>query len=115
MTSSLREALRERNNLTLKQEPAPDQKAVHDSTFDFEKEPEKFNGLIHDALKEIQNDIDLQFLINDSMTEFKGIHQEMMEQQARIAPAEQQRKYEQALLQRTDGLKIQKPHRGWSR
>ena len=115
VTTSLREVLRERDSLTLNPKPERDQKAVHGSTFDFEKEPEKLNELVHDALKEIQNDIDLQSLINDSVAEFKGIHQEMVEQQARIALVEQQRKNEQALRQRADGLKTQKPDRGWSR
>ena len=115
VTSSLREAIFERDKQTENLAQQPEQEAVHDRTFDFEKEPEKLNELVHDALKEIQNDIDLQSLINDSVAEFKGIHQEMVEQQARIALAEQQRKNEQALRQRVDGLKTQKPDRGWSR
>lgn len=115
VTTSLQEAIFERDKQTENLAQQPEQEAVHGRTFDFEKEPEKLNELVHDALKEIQNDIDLQSLINDSVAEFKGIHQEMVEQQARIALAEQQRKNEQALRQRADGLKTQKPDRGWSR
>ncbi len=109
VTTSLREALAERDSLTPKQE-----EEVHSGrTFDFEKEPEKLNELVSDALKDIQDDIDLQSLVNDAMAEFQGIHQEMERQKERNALAEKQRQQEKE-RQRIAEQKRQKPDKGWS-
>jgi len=109
VTTSLREALSERDTLTPKQEQKsePEQDAVSGRVFDFEKEPEKLNELVSDAMKDIQEEIDLQSLVNDAMAEFQGIHQEMERQKERNALAEKQR-------QRIAEHKQQKPDKGWS-
>ncbi|EMG5775144.1 mobilization protein MobA [Yersinia enterocolitica] len=115
VTTSLREALSERDNLTPKQEQKtePEQDANSGRVFDFEKEPEKLTELVSDTLSEIQGEIDLQALINDSMAEFQGIHQEMVRQQERAALAEKQRQQEKE-RQRIAEQKQQKPDKGWS-
>ena len=115
MTTSLREALSERDNLTPKQssKPEPEQKAHSGRTFDFEKEPEVLNELVSDALKDIQDEIDLQSLVNDAMAEFQGIHQEMERQRERERLAEKQRQQEKE-RQRLAEQKRQKPDKGWS-
>ncbi|HGH5363929.1 TPA: mobilization protein MobA [Yersinia enterocolitica] len=107
--TSLREALSERDNLTPKpeQKSEPEQDAVSGRVFDFEKEPDKLNELVSDAMKEIQEEIDLQSLVNEAMAEFKGIHQEMERQKERERLAEKQR-------QRIAEQKQQKPDKGWS-
>ncbi|MDE9590003.1 relaxation protein, partial [Xenorhabdus bovienii] len=89
------------------------QEASQGRTFDFEKEPENLNELVSDAMKDIQADIDLQSLINDSMAEFQGIHQEMVRQQERVALAEKQCQQEKE-RQRLAEQKRQKPDKGWS-
>ena len=58
------------------QKSDPEQDAVSGRVFDFEKEPEKLNALVSDAMKDIQEEIDLQSLVNDAMAEFQEIHQE---------------------------------------
>ncbi|MEY0936730.1 relaxation protein, partial [Providencia rettgeri] len=82
-------------------------------TFDFEKEPEKLTPLVNDALSEIQDEIDLQSLINESMAEFQNIHQELVKQQEREYWAEKQRQQEKE-RQRLAEQKRQKPDKGWS-
>ncbi|MDE1488511.1 MobA/MobL family protein [Xenorhabdus bovienii] len=113
VTTSLREALAERNNLTETPARQTAQDDAQGSTFDFEKAPEKLTELVSDALSEIQEDIDLQSLINDSMAEFQGIHQEMVRQQERERLAEKQRQQEKE-RQRLAEQKRQKPDKGWS-
>ncbi|MQS88169.1 relaxation protein, partial [Escherichia coli] len=73
VTTTLREALSERDNLTLKHEQTsePQLKATSDKAFDFEKESDKLNALVSDAMKDIQEEIDLQTLVNDAMAEFQ--------------------------------------------
>ncbi len=66
----------------------PEQDAVSGRVFDFEKEPEKLNALVSDAMKDIQEEIDLQSLVNDAMAEFQEIHQEMERQKERARLAE---------------------------
>jgi len=115
VTTTLREALSERDNLTPKHEQTsePQSEATSGRTFDFEKESEKLTPLINDALSEIQDEIDLQSLINDSMAEFQNIHQELVRQQERERLAEklhQQEKERQRLAEQ----KRQKPDKGWS-
>ena len=109
VTTSLREALAERDSLTPKQEQKsePEQEAHSGRTFDFEKEPDKLNTLVSDAMKDIQEEIDLQSLVNDAMAEFQGIHQEMERQKER---ERQQEKERQRLAEHTQ----QKPDKGWS-
>ncbi len=109
VTTSLREALAERDSLTPKQEqkPEPEQEAHSGRTFDFEKEPDKLNALVSDAMKDIQEEIDLQSLVNDAMAEFQGIHQEMERQRERERLAEKQQ-------QRLAEQKRQKPDKSWS-
>ena len=99
VTTSLREALIERDTLTPKQAQQP--------------EPDKLNELVSDAMKDIQEEIDLQSLVNDAMAEFQGIHQEMVRQQERTALAEKQRQQEKE-RQRIAEQKQQKPDKGWS-
>lgn len=109
VTTSLREAISERDNLTIKQEqkPEPAQEDTSGRVFDFEKEPEKLNALVSDALKDVQDEIDLQSLVNETMAEFQGIHQEM----ERLAEKQrQQEKEQQRLAEQTR----QKPDKGWS-
>jgi len=115
VTTSLREALSERDTLTPKQaqQPEPEQDAVSGRVFDFEKEPDKLNELVSDAMKDIQEEIDLQSLVNDAMAEFQGIHQEMVRQQERAVLAEKQRQQEKE-RQRITEQKQQKPDKGWS-
>lgn len=115
VTTTLREVLSERDNLTPKHEQTsePQSEATSGRTFDFEKAPEKLTPLVNDALSEIQDEIDLQSLINDSMAEFQGIHQEMVKQQEREYWAEQQRQQEKE-RQRLAEQKRQKPDKGWS-
>ena len=114
VTTSLREALSERDNLTPKQasKPEPEQEAHSGRTFDFGKEPEALNALVSDALKDIQDEIDLQSLVNDAMAEFQGLHQEMERQKERDHWAEQHRQQEKE-RQRVAGQKRQKPDDGW--
>ena len=58
-------------------------------------------------MKDIQEEIDLQSLVNDAMAEFQGIHQEM----ERLAEKQrQQEKEQQRLAEQTR----QKPDKGWS-
>ena len=111
----MREALSERDTLTPKQaqQPEPEQDAVSGRVFDFEKEPEELNELVIDAMKDIQEEIDLQSLVNDAMAEFQGIHQEMERQKERNALAEKQRQQEKE-RQRIAEQKRQKPDKGWS-
>jgi len=113
VTSSLREAPAERDNITETPKQDVMQNEAQGRMFDFEKEPEKLTPLVNDALSEIQNEIDLQLLINDSMAEFQGIHQEMVRQQEREHWAEQQRQQEKK-RQRLAEQKRQKPDKGWS-
>jgi len=115
VTTSLREALIERDNLTPKQEQKsePEQDAVSGRVFDFEKEQEKLNELVSDAMKDIQEEIDLQSLVNDAVAEFQGIHQEMERQKERNTFAEKQRQQEKE-RQRIAEQKQQKPDKGWS-
>lgn len=115
VTTTLREAFSERDNLTPKHEQTsePQSKATLGRTFDFEKESEKLAPLVSDALSEIQDEIDLQSLVNDSMAEFQGIHQDMVKQQEREYWAEQQRQQEKERQQLAE-QKRQKPDKGWS-
>lgn len=64
------------------------------------------NALVSDAMKDIQEEIDLQTLVNDAMAEFQGIHQDMVK-------AEQQRQQEKE-RQRLAEQKRQKSDKGWS-
>lgn len=91
----------------------PEPEAAAGIPLDFEKEPEKLNDLVSDALKDIQDEIDLQSLVNDAMAEFQGIHQEMERQRERDYWAEQQRQQEKD-RQRLAEQKRQKPGKGWS-
>lgn len=115
VTTSLREALAERDSLTPKQEPKsePEPEAHSGRTFDFEKEPDRLNALVSDAMKDIQDEIDLQSLVNDAMAEFQGIHQEMERQRERERLAEKQRQQEKE-QQRLAEQTRQKPDKGWS-
>lgn len=115
VTTSLREALAERDSLTLKQEQKsePEQEAHSGRTFDFEKEPDKLNALVSDAMKDIQEEIDLQSLVNDAMAEFQGIHHEMERQKERERLAEKQRQQEKERQRFTEQTR-QKPDKGWS-
>lgn len=113
VTMSLREALAERDNVTETPERHTTQDDTQGRIFDFEKEPEKLTSMVTDALSEIQDDIDLQSLINNSMAEFQGIHQDMVNQQERERLAEQQRQQVKE-RQRLAEQKRQKPDKGWS-
>lgn len=113
VTTSLREALAERDNVTETPKCEVMQNATQGRTFDFEKESDKLNALVSDALSEIQDEIDLQSLINDSMAEFQNIHQELVKQQEREYWAEQQRQQEKE-RQRLAEQKRQKSDKGWS-
>jgi len=114
---ALRDALAERESLTARQEPKsePEPEASSGRTFDFEKEPEPENlsDLVSEAMKDIQDDIDLQSLVNDAMAEFQGLHQEMERQREREYWAEQRRQQEKE-RQRAAEQKRQKPDDGWS-
>lgn len=114
VTTSLREALSEQDNLRPKpeQKSEPEQDAVSGRVFDFEKEPEKLSELVSDAMKDMQEEIDFQSLVNDAMAEFQGIHQEMERQKERNALAEKQRQQEKE-RQRIAEQKRQKPDKGW--
>jgi hypothetical protein len=71
VTTSLREAIHERDDASVK--PAqPEPEVAAGITFDFEKEPDKLNALVSDAMKDVQEEIDLQSLVNDAMAEFQG-------------------------------------------
>jgi len=109
VTTSLWEAISERDNLT----PKHEQEACSGITFEFEKEPETLTALVSDAMKDIQEEIDLQSLVNDAMAEFQGIHQDMVRQQERAALAEKQRQQEKE-RQRLTEQKRQRPGKGWS-
>ncbi|KJF75943.1 hypothetical protein UA45_21120, partial [Morganella morganii] len=87
----------------------------------------KLHALVDDALKDIQKEIDLQALIDDSVAEFQAIHQEMLRQQARDRERIQAKTRTQRIEQhpkdprlRHDGSNTstpepeQKPDRGWS-
>jgi len=113
VTTSLREALAERDKATETPERNVTPNEALGSNIDVEKEPEKLTSVVSDALSEIQEDIDLQSLINDSMAEFQGIHQEIVRQQARERLAEQQRQQEKERQILTE-QKRQKPDNGWS-
>jgi len=117
LTSSLREALAERDSLTARQAPESESEPEASSgrTYDFEKEPEpeKLSDLLSDALKDIQDDIDLQSLVDDAMAEFQGLHQEMERQKEQDYWAEQHRQQEKE-RQRVAEQKRQKPDDGWS-
>ena len=115
VTTSLREALSERDTLTLKQElkSEPEQESHSGRTFDFEKEPDKLNALVSDAMKDVQEEIDLQSLVNDAMAEFQGIHQEMERQRERERLAEKQRQQEKERQRLAEQIR-QKPDKGWS-
>ncbi|HAT1583545.1 TPA: MobA/MobL family protein [Raoultella ornithinolytica] len=105
VTSTLREVLTERDNLAPERKPEPVQDSEH--------EPEKLNALVSDAMKEIQEEIDFQSLIKDSMAEFKGIHQEMQCQQERLR-AEQQKMQEQERQRTLRQQNEKKCGQGWS-
>jgi len=107
VATSLRETLAERDNVTETPKWDVTQDDAQGRTFDFD------NALVNDALSETQDEIDLQSLINDSMAEFQGIHQEMVKQQEREYLAEQQRQQEKE-QQRLAELKRQTPDKGWS-
>lgn len=113
VTTTLREALAERDNVTETPKCEVMQNATQGRTFDFEKESDKLNALVSDAMKDIQEEIDLQSLVNDAMAEFQGIHQEMVKQQEREYWAEQRRQQEKE-RQRLAEQKRQKPDKGWS-
>lgn len=113
VTTTLREALAERDSVTETPKCEVMQNATQGRTFDFEKESDKLNALVSDAMKDIQEEIDLQSLVNDAMAEFQGIHQEMVKQQEREYWAEQRRQQEKE-RQRLAELKRQKPDDGWS-
>jgi hypothetical protein len=84
VTTSLREAI---TSGMMRPKPAqqPEPEVASGITFDFEKEPDKLNALVSDAMKDVQEEIDLQSLVNDAMAEFQGIHQEMERQRARTS------------------------------
>lgn len=113
MTTSLREALAERDSGTETPKRDVIQNETQGRTFDFDNAPEKLTPLVNDALSEIQDEIDLQSLINDSMAEFQGIHQDMVKQQEQEYWAEQQRQQEKE-RQRLAEQKRQKPDKEWS-
>jgi len=113
VTTSLREALSERDNFTETPERHVTQDDAQGRSFDIEKAPEKLTALVSNALSEIQDEIDLQSLINDSMTEFQNIHQELVRQQERERLAEKQHQQEKE-RQRLAEQKQQKPDKGWS-
>lgn len=113
VTTSLREALSERDNLTPKQSSKPEQEAHLGRTFDSEKSPEALNALVSDAMKDIQDEIDLQSLVDNAMTEFQQIYQEMERQRECERLAEKQRQQEKE-RQRLAEQKRQKPDKGWS-
>jgi len=117
LTTSLREALTERDSLIVRQEPKsePEPEVSSGRTFDFEKEPEpeKLNDLVSEAMKDIQEDIDLQSLVNDAMAEFQGLHQEMERQREQDFWAEKKRQQEKE-RQHLAEQKRQKPDKGWS-
>lgn len=113
VTTTLREALAERDSGTETPKCEVMQNATQGRTFDFEKESDKLNALVSDAMKDIQEEIDLQSLVNDAMAEFQGIHQDMVKQQEREYWAEQQRQQEKE-RQRLAEQKRQKPDKGWS-
>ncbi|EMG5775153.1 MobA/MobL family protein [Yersinia enterocolitica] len=113
VTTSLREALAERDSGTETPKRDVTQDEAQGRTFDFEKESDKLNALVSDAMKDMQEEIDLQSLVNDAMAEFQGIHQDMVKQQEREYWAEQQRQQEKE-RQRLAEQKRQKPDKGWS-
>ncbi|MEX9942796.1 MobA/MobL family protein, partial [Providencia rettgeri] len=113
VTTTLREALAERDSVTETPKCEVMQNATQGRTFDFEKESDKLNALVSDAMKDIQEEIDLQSLVNDAMAEFQGIHQDMVKQQELEYWAEQQRQQEKE-RQRLAEQKRQKPDKGWS-
>ncbi|HEI8904583.1 TPA: MobA/MobL family protein [Proteus mirabilis] len=113
VTTTLREALAERDNVTETPKCEVMQNATQGRTFDFEKESDKLNALFSDAMKDIQEEIDLQSLVNDAMAEFQGIHQDMVKQQEREYWAEQRRQQEKE-RQRLAEQKRQKLDDGWS-
>lgn len=113
VTTSLRKALAERENVTEAPERGVTQNEAQGRTFDFDNAPEKLTRLVNDVLSEIQEDIDLQSLINDSMAEFQNIHQELVRQQERERLAEKQRQQEKE-WQRLAEQKRQTPDKGWS-
>ncbi|MCH6379485.1 relaxation protein, partial [Escherichia coli] len=75
--------------------------------------PDKLNALVSDAMKDIQEEIDLQSLVNDAMAEFQGIHQEMERQRERERLAEKQRQQEKERQRLAEQIR-QKPDKGWS-
>lgn len=115
VTTSLREALSERDSLTAKPERRPEleQEAASGRTFSFGNDSEKLNALVSDAMKDIQDEIDLQSLVNNAMAEFQGIHQEMERQKEREQLAEKPRQQEKKRQQLAE-QKRQKPDKGWS-
>lgn len=129
VTTSLREALAERDARSHIPPFSPGPDSSPGRTFDIEKEPEKLAALVDDAMKDIQKEIDLQTLIDDSVAEFQDIHQEMLHQQARDrervqaqvkarARLTEQQKKDPRLRQDDRNTPTpepeQKPDRGWS-
>ena len=113
VTTSLREAIHERDDASVKPAQQPEPEVAAGITFDFEKEPDKLNALVSDAMKDIQEEIDLQSLVNDAMAEFQGIHQEMERQRERERLAEKQRQQEKERQRLAEQIR-QKPDKGWS-
>jgi hypothetical protein len=114
VTTSLREVLLERDIQAEKHAHPPEQEPLQGRAYPVESETLNIDKAVNDALKEIQEEIDIQSLVNDAMPEFQGIHQEMVEQQARMASDEQQRKDEKARQPRADEKTKKKNNQGWS-
>lgn len=78
VTTSLREAIAERDLRTEPMAKLSESGNYPDRPGD--AEPDKMASLVSDTLNDIQQDLDLQSLINDSVAEFQNIHQEMEKQ-----------------------------------
>nr|WP_244986489.1 MobA/MobL family protein [Rosenbergiella epipactidis] len=102
VTSSLHSVLRERDEAqrtspVVEREQRQSGKANQD----------EINKLVNTAMGDIQQDIDLQSLIDSSMAEFAGIHQQQLKQQEQLKQAKLQKQREVERQKQAEKLKQQ--------
>ncbi len=89
MTSSLHSVLRERDEAQ-RTSPAVEREQRQPG----KTHQDEINQLVSAAMSDIQQDIDLQSLIDSSMAEFAGIHQQQLKQQEQLKQAMLQKQRE---------------------
>lgn len=102
VTSSLHSVLHERDEAQ-RTSPAVEQEQRQPG----KANQDEINKLVNTAMGDIQQDIDLQSLIDSSMAEFAGIHQQQLKQQEQLKQAKLQKQREVERQKQAEKLKQQ--------